>query len=587
MAARSPREILTRHFLRRFLENDLLSPEADRSQLVAILGATCFCCTLFVTVVLSCFKYVIGVYTPGQAAIMSLGDKFFYIGLSMVVSALLAASQWDALAIEPRDAAILEPLPVPASTIRRAKLTAVAQLGAAAALLLNLAPTAIFPLLLLVKQRVGILSALLIPVTHAVVTVAAAVFGYMAIIALRELCIALVGQRLAARAAPIIQGVLVIALTSTVLLLPGVASQAGRGTLPTSAAMTPITWYLGVYETVAGRVLVEAPRGRLAPRLIEADRIATARYRVLGERFGALARFAVVSLAGVLAIALLGHAWNARRAPRLAPPSLTTSHSRSWLGQRLRRILVTADGSIGAGFDFTLAVMWRSGAHRLLLACATAVALAITVVALSRVDLENAFQNGRAATRLLAAQPLLYGALLVGFRQAIRVPVSLRSNWTFQLTWRGHIDRYLAGARRAALVSLVLPSLAVVFPLIAFALGPSLALQHAAIGFAGAVLLLEVLLLNYQKIPFTCALVPDESLKALGPIYLVAFVVGAFAFARTQSAALVSAPATITLIAQLLAAAVVCRLIKRWLPRPGQVEFDAAPEGAQQLGLHS
>ena len=50
--------------------------------------------------------------TPGQAAVLSLNDKFFYLALAMIVTALVAASQWDALAIDPRDAAILEPLPV-------------------------------------------------------------------------------------------------------------------------------------------------------------------------------------------------------------------------------------------------------------------------------------------------------------------------------------------------------------------------------------------------------------------------------------------------------------------------------------------
>ena len=44
---------------------------------------------------------------------MTLNDKFFYVSLAMLITALVAAAQWDALALDQRDAAILDPLPVP------------------------------------------------------------------------------------------------------------------------------------------------------------------------------------------------------------------------------------------------------------------------------------------------------------------------------------------------------------------------------------------------------------------------------------------------------------------------------------------
>src|SRR3954454_873374 len=149
MATRSVDGILTRHFLRRFLENDLISPEADRSHLLAVVGAGLFSTTIFVTMMMSCFKYVVGFYTPGQAAVASLDDKFFYISLSMLTVALLAVAQWDALVVDARDSAILDPVPRRAVTIGRAKLAAVALFGCGAALIVNLASTLIFPLLLL------------------------------------------------------------------------------------------------------------------------------------------------------------------------------------------------------------------------------------------------------------------------------------------------------------------------------------------------------------------------------------------------------------------------------------------------------
>src|SRR4029079_852861 len=121
MATRSIHGILTRHFLRRFLENDLISPEADRAHLLAVVGAGLFSTTIFVTMMMSCFKYVVGFYTPGQAAVSSLDDKFFYISLSMLTVALLAVAQWDALVVDARDSAILDPLPVRPLVVRSAQ----------------------------------------------------------------------------------------------------------------------------------------------------------------------------------------------------------------------------------------------------------------------------------------------------------------------------------------------------------------------------------------------------------------------------------------------------------------------------------
>ncbi len=62
--------------------------------------------------------------------------------------------------------------------------------------------------------------------------------------------------------------------------------------------------------------------------------------------------------------------------------------------------------------------------------------------------------------------------------------------------------------------------------------------MHAALGLAGAIVLLEALMLNYDKVPFTCTYVPSENMKALAPIYVIAFLVGASLFARMQNDAL-------------------------------------------------
>src|SRR5688572_27931738 len=97
----SSHRLLTKLFLRQFLENDLIAPDADRTQLLAVVGALSVSLTLFISAFMSA-GYLGPLVTPGSAAVDSLDDKFFYLALAMIVTALVAASQWDVLALDPR-----------------------------------------------------------------------------------------------------------------------------------------------------------------------------------------------------------------------------------------------------------------------------------------------------------------------------------------------------------------------------------------------------------------------------------------------------------------------------------------------------
>ena len=353
MAARSgnAHRILTRHFLRCFLENDLISPDADRAQLVAVTGATLLSSTIFITVVMACFKYVVGRHTPGQLAIAALDDRFFYIALSMIVLGLLAAAQWDSLAVDARDTAILEPLPVPTGTIRRAKLTAVAVMGLATAAALNAVPSVVFPLLMLINQPMGIGSGVALIVAQAVVTVAAAAFAYLAVIAFRETLAAIFGPRWFPRVSPWAQGAVIVAFGSALLLMPPTSVRVERR-LNATAIGSPALWFLGAHEVAAGGILVDAPRGHLRGRQLASDNVATAAYQRHGAHFQNLAARAAFAVAGISLLAIAAYAWNARRRlPSVAPPHLADRHRR-W--PRLRTAVqasVLRDATVRDAFE--------------------------------------------------------------------------------------------------------------------------------------------------------------------------------------------------------------------------------------------
>src|SRR3954468_13786910 len=145
--------VLLRLFLRRLIDNDVISPHADRHESLAVLCALVLSLAVFVTFFLSAEYLATFIQLPGPTALAALSDRFLFISESIAVSALAALMVWDALALEPRDAAILGPLPIPSRTITWAKLAAALIFGTVFAVALNAVPSVLYPLFLTMNLR--------------------------------------------------------------------------------------------------------------------------------------------------------------------------------------------------------------------------------------------------------------------------------------------------------------------------------------------------------------------------------------------------------------------------------------------------
>src|SRR5262245_36479173 len=135
---------LARLFLRRLLDNDLISPHADRHDSLAVVYAGVFSLAVFVTFFVSTPYLSSFIQLPGPTALSALPDRLLFISASMAICALAALLVWEALALESRDAAILGPLPIPPWTITRAKLLAVLVFGAALSVAVNAVPSVLY-----------------------------------------------------------------------------------------------------------------------------------------------------------------------------------------------------------------------------------------------------------------------------------------------------------------------------------------------------------------------------------------------------------------------------------------------------------
>ena len=149
--------------------------------------------SLFVAVLIAAPYQFFPLMPPGMVSLRSLDDRFFFTSASMLVMALAAVAQWDALALDARDTAALGVLPIPRAVIVRTKFMAVALLAIGVAVAWNLAPTLLRFVAVPPKLGVSLRGALALTLAHGVTTLAAGAFGFLAVLGLREVMSAIAG----------------------------------------------------------------------------------------------------------------------------------------------------------------------------------------------------------------------------------------------------------------------------------------------------------------------------------------------------------------------------------------------------------
>jgi len=584
--ASEARRLLTAHFLRRLVDDDLISPNADRHESLAMICGMLVSLGLFVSVIIS-GKYLFNPYqTPGVTAVSALFDHFLWVSAAMTGTALVTLLAWDGLAVDARDASVLGAMPIHTRTIVAAKFGALVKFAAMFACSLNLVPSVLAPALMVSKLPLSFLQLAALIVTQAVTVMLAAAFGFFAVLTIRGALHAVLGRAIFARVSALVQAVLLVSVACAFLLLPVVVSRINRAWLePESRAalMAPPLWFVGLQERAIGHIIADLPRRPVPPRIRDADVRATALYRGARALFPELALTAVIKLIAVTLAAVLLFAWNNRR---MVPPPPATATA-GWLrrGVAATARIVIRHPETQASFFFTLQALLRSAQHRLTLAASLAFGLTASVFAVAVGSATRARGSEALAAGVLAVQPVLIAALLTGFRHAVRVPAELAANWAVQVAWAGDTRRHIAGAKAAGAALFVVCPVLTLFPLYVAIFSPADALAIGACGLAAGAVMLEAIFLSYRKMPFACDYLPGD-LKTAGPVWFAAFCFFTYQFAHIELALLKSHDilAFVAVLVAIFLALRVTDAVRRRHPRP--FEFDEAPAPpTQRLGL--
>jgi len=137
---------------------------------------------------------------------------------------------------------------------------------------------------------------------------------------------------------------------------------------------------------------------------------------------------------------------------------------------------------------------------------------------------------------LLSIPLVLSFFALSGMRVIFPLPAELRANWIFQLTENERRRDCLAGVRKSMMVWTIVPLFALLWPACAFLWGWRVASLELLFALTLSLILIELLLLRFFKIPFTCSYLPGKAnITLFGVIYWLGFSIYAYTMASLEA----------------------------------------------------
>lgn len=530
-----PFELLVRHFFERLFDNELVSPNSDANlglaHILAVLAVPGLFIPLFLYPKYTDLSSRVPMYyrfpkgmdwslPPAQLQEMAAAaDRLFFVSLAMVVLGLVTVLKWETLFPDRRDFSVLGVLPLRHGTIFKAKLVSLLLFLGVFSVTLNSLPALTFSIFTLEGRKVGFSYAAISIFGHAVGVFGASVFIFFFFVALEGVLINTLSYRAFLRLSPYIQVLSIVALLSVLFLSPkmGDLLDAFRKAHNPIANWLPPFWFVGLCELV---------RGNPDPVL-----------RAWGFRALAALGLAVGVALVTYAISYNRHARRMMEAgDNLAVegtrPSafLTRFLDRSFLRHPLQQAI----------FYFVAQTVTRSNRQRLFLAGYVGVGFALVFQGL--VATFASFKRLDPATDVLLSIPLILSFfMLSGMRFIFSIPSDLPANWVFQMTENANRKACLAGVRKVMFAMVVVPLFASLLPFYILLWDVQRALLQTVFGVTLSAILVEVLLLNFHKIPFTCTFLPGKAnITLFGVLYFLAFTTYAYTMAALESWLLLS-----------------------------------------------
>src|ERR1700733_10910786 len=341
MRARTDFEVLVRHILNRFFNNELLASDDETKRVMQIA-----CAVALPTLIVSLFLFpAYHAFPPAPAHRpfwSQVGDHYFYLMYSFVVMGAATVYEWDLLFPDILDIFVLSILPIPNRQLFFARVLALAIFLCLTQIGTSILGTLFFPL---AAEQFNFPRHL---VSHFVAVTMSGMFAETCFLSIQGVLLNPVGERVFRRITPLLQGGSIMLLLAILLLCPTIAGTVQPLLTSGSAAIRyfPPFWFLGIYECLLA--------GASAP-----------------EVFHLLARTGCYALLAMLACTLLTYPLAYRRRVRqLIEGTAASSSGRRANGPILRLLhgTILRHASKRAIFHFITQTILRSQRQRVTLA---------------------------------------------------------------------------------------------------------------------------------------------------------------------------------------------------------------------------
>jgi hypothetical protein len=446
-----------------------------------------------------------GVFDPFTATIP---DEYFFIVLSMTVTGAAALWRWDAILLDRRDHTNLVPLPVSLRTIFLANLSAICVLAVLFTLVVNAASIVLFPVAV-VGSHGSFVRFCSFAAGHAIAVLGASAFSFFAVLAIAGFLMSLLPASAFRRVSLFVRfaiAVVFLGMLASVFAVPSLLLKTSVATAHRVAQLPPVS-FLGVARTAWGI----------------RDPFVTTMTKAAAAAFGLAVLVSVITYT-------LSFRRSFLRIPETADASPLPRMGSFFSPLLLLHKTILRTPSHRSCYHFIVRTLLRSDAHLQVVSAFAALGLVAAAEALSSIRADQFFVSRHSPSVDFLSIPFILGyCIIVGIRFAFEIPADLRANWIFRL-WLSAGDPQARPIARRVLLALTLPWLipACLVPTLIF-FGWASAVLHTAIFALSLVVLVEILLVRFRKIPFTCSYPPFESNSG---IILVAYLFGFFVFAE-------------------------------------------------------
>ncbi|HEV2245547.1 MAG TPA: hypothetical protein VGW37_02740 [Terriglobia bacterium] len=513
---------LTEHFFRRLFDSEFISRDAEAHlgvmHILALLAVPAVFYTFYVSPV---YGYVYWHFSWSLYDTVCISDQCRYVLFSMVVIGIVTVVEWDRLFPDGRDYAILMPLPLKLRNIFCAKIAALLIFVGLFILAVAGFPTVFYPVIevggTLHEGPLGHLVWLM--AAHGIAVFSGCLFMFLFFVALQGALIVLLSHTQFRRVSPYVQGLATVLLVCQFFLLPLVPDLLPaweHAHSPLLYALPPM-WFLGLYRTLLGAE---------------------------SALFLALARISVIAFALSLVVAVGTYLACYRRHAQMAFEMAAEKRPSRFGIARLLTWLLDGlwlnNGPERGTFYFVLQTLARSAKHRLYFVGYVAVGVAFALLGVVEMMVRSTGGNLRASiaqpNQALLSIPLIVSFFtLVGMRAAFGFPAELPANWIFQITDKNNGRECLVGARKAMIALAVVPLFGLTLLSFTVLWGIVPSLLTVLFGVLLSLILTELLLYSFHKIPFTCSHLPGKlNLPLTGAIYWIVFAIYAYSMASLE-----------------------------------------------------